>query len=69
MLYYMSLVTIREINIHPPCVSLCRRYARCKAVHPCLAHPWSWAIGSSTNARPRSRFTWSHAVTKPGHSC
>ena len=52
MLDDFLIMTIRELNTHSACASICRRYDRSKSVHTCPAHPWSWAIGSSQARSP-----------------
>lgn len=52
IIYFIIIMTIRGTDTHPACASVCRRYDWRKAVHICLAHPWSWAIGSSQAQSP-----------------
>ncbi len=51
-LLYMLTLTIGDFDTLPACASVRRRYARLQAVHPYVALPWSWAIGSSQARSP-----------------
>ena len=53
----------------PACARSRGRYAEPSCFKHAFRSPWSWAIGSSTSARPRGRLTWFRAVKKPGRSC
>jgi hypothetical protein len=52
-----------------PCARVPGRYAEPRNVKNLVAHPWSWALGSTTSAALRSFDIWSLAVGKPGLSC
>ena len=46
-------VCLQTLTITTPCARAPRRYAEPKNFQIGIAHPWSWAIGSSTSAAQR----------------
>src|SRR5208337_912000 len=49
-----AAVCLRAFTITTPCARAPGRYAEPKNFKIGIAHPWSWAIGSSTSAAQRS---------------